>query len=163
MPARQWRRPGSAPEAWSRISFYPPPSLRLADPSAIGPWSQMSARLSSGRALRFPSGEAYPPSRHSRGCCGASGAVVTLPDQGTEMGYELSRLVTILRRVASELPARCLRRCAARYCARCRGERRPAPATRDYTKEMPMVFWIGGGILYLVLLFTLGILTIRKG
>ena len=24
-------------------------------------------------------------------------------------------------------------------------------------------FWIGGGILYLVLLFTLGVLTIRKG
>ena len=26
-----------------------------------------------------------------------------------------------------------------------------------------MLFWIGGGILYLVLLLTLGILTIRKG
>jgi hypothetical protein len=26
-----------------------------------------------------------------------------------------------------------------------------------------MWFWIGGGVLYLVLLFTLGVLTIRKG
>ena len=26
-----------------------------------------------------------------------------------------------------------------------------------------MLFWIGGGVLYLVLLLTLGILTIRKG
>jgi hypothetical protein len=26
-----------------------------------------------------------------------------------------------------------------------------------------MWFWVGGGVLYLVLLFTLGVLTIRKG
>ena len=38
-----------------------------------------------------------------------------------------------------------------------------APANLDYTKERPMWFWIGGGILYLVLLFTFGILTIRNG
>src|SRR4051794_11276162 len=39
-----------------------------------------------------------------------------------------------------------------------------APAKRDYAEEVLMEwFWIGGGIVYLVLLFTLGVLTIRKG
>ena len=44
------------------------------------------------------------------------------------------------------------------------GEVVERPGKRDYTKEIPMEWlFIGGGILYLVLLVTLGILTIRKG